>query len=160
MWPLIFPRKTSDLDVGKYNKIDANIFQEWWWCGGYCQRGKASKRQPFATNIGKRYRGLELALGSKATLSLTVKPQGMWCLIRKASFNMGKWEMKCSVEKTEKRGHSVYDSMDVPENAAEIWGEESVGVGAQSMMGISEGKMWDMTVLLLLSFPSNVPSCL
>ena len=56
-----------------------------------------------------------MALGSKVTLSLIVKLQGMWCLMRKASFSMGRWEMKCCQE-TEDVRHSVYDSMDVPEN--------------------------------------------
>lgn len=47
----------------------------------------------FAAQVGERSRGLEVALGSELTLFPVVKPQRPWCLMRKASFYTGRWEM-------------------------------------------------------------------
>lgn len=41
------------------------------------------------------------------------------------------------------------------EHSGEIWGEESVGVGFQSMVGISEVKMWDKKVFTAPNFPTK-----
>lgn len=59
-----------------------------------------------------------VALGSKVTLSLLVKPQGMWCLMRKASFQYGEVGDEMFSQETGDVGYSVYDSTDVPENTA------------------------------------------
>lgn len=132
-----------------------NVFTEWWWCGGYCQQGRASKRQTFATLV----RGVEVALGSEVTLSSLVKPQRAWRLMRKASFWTGRREMWCSVKNL--RTDDIL--FIIPEMFHRAWREDLRG--SVDLWGREPSARWGLAkerceTWRISLLPQSVPRCL